>query len=68
MNRNVTGNADICWVKLLKRKYPLNAAQKFLISITMTCFATVSTEKNILCGTKEKGAQRQAVSRRVMSH
>lgn len=54
MNRNVTGNADICWVKLLKRKYSLNTAQKFLISITMTCFATVRTEKKSSVAQKRK--------------
>lgn len=45
MKRNVTDNADICWVKLLKRKYSLNTAKKFLISITRTCVAIVTTEK-----------------------
>lgn len=36
-------NADKSWVKPLKRKHcSLYTAEKFLISITMTCFATVT--------------------------
>lgn len=42
---NVKASTDISWVKLLKRKYSLDTAQKFLISTTVTCFATLATEK-----------------------
>ena len=64
---NVKHNADIFWVKLLKRKYS-DTAKKFLITIPMTCLATVNTEKVFLCGKTEQEAQRWAVFWRVISH